>query len=334
MKNRKLITGNNREKNKGLKKIFVICLGILLTANNLSLFGQNQYFPFPTDTATWSEFCGHFETYPYPHWEYTTGRFFINGDSTIDSKEYSMIFGYYGPSEVIDTANASLMGGLREDSLKNIYFLPMFPDPDCICYKCSINPFPPEYVLYRFDLDVGDTAFIGHSQSPFVVSDIDSIQIDSYYRKKYSFSSNNRWTERYWIEGIGSSYGLFGPMCDDPFEGYVELLCYEDPITGYSKYGYCLQWYYVSVSEKQEKIVFSISTNPTNNKLQFKLNNNTTWTEIRLYNTSGLLVNTLNFLPGQNAYIMNIDNFPSGLYIAVLLDNGQIIDKAKVIINN
>ena len=332
MENWKTQTDNNKKKNLSLKKLIVACFGIVLLSMNMPLIGQQQYFPFPTDSAKWSEWCGSSETYPYPHWEYTTTRFFLNGDTTIDSKEYALIYGYSSPSEIIDTTTASLMGGLREDSLKNIYFIPMITDPGCVCNKCNISPFPPEYILYSFDLEVGDTAFIGPSQHPFVVSTIDSILIDSNYRKKYSFSSYNKWTDRYWIEGIGSSYGLFGPMCDDPFEGYVELLCYEDQITNYSKYGYCYEWYYVSVPEINKDDLFIAYSNPDYEKLYFKLKPSVKGTEIQLYNISGNKLKSLTCKSGQDEYIMDLNNIPSGLYIAVLLNNGQVVNRKKVIV--
>lgn len=327
-------TGNTIKKNKGIKKQIGTFLGIVLITCNLSLFAQEQYFPFPTETATWSEFCGHFEKYPYPHWEYITIRFFIDGDTTIDSKEYSLIYGYRSPNEEIDTSYATLMGGLREDSLKAIYFLPMFPDPDYQCYMCGIHPFGPEYVIYQFGLEVGDTAFVGPFQTPLIVSNIDSILIDSSFRKKYRFSSFSRFVDRYWIEGVGSSYGLFGPMCDEAVEGYVELLCYEDQFTNYSKYGYCVQWYFVSVPENQEKSLFTISTNLNHTKLNIKTKTHKTGTEIQLFNTSGNLVKTQNCIPGQKEYTIDINNLSSGLYLVLLLENGRTIDQSKVIINH
>lgn len=331
MRYNKLINNEHMKLYGDYKMIlFVSTFCIILIASIQPMKGQQEYFSFPTDSARWSEYCGHFETYPSPHWEYTTIRYFLNGDTTIDSKEYSLIYGYVSPSEEIDTLNASLMGGLREDSLKNIYFLPILPDLSCQCYKCNIWTVPIEIVLYQFDVGVGDTAFIGPMESPWIISSIDSILIGSNYRKKYNFS----YYERYWIEGIGSSYGLFGPMCDDPFEGYVELLCYEDVTTYYSKYGYCMLWYYVSVPDIKEDDLFTVYSNPEYNRLYFKLNPSLVCTKIHLYNSSGNMLKSMNCRPGQNDYVMNFNKLTSGLYIAVLLDNGQVVDRKKVIISN
>lgn len=331
MKNNKLtiIDFIKRHSNINLS-LFVGAFCLLMFASTQPVKGQQEYFSFPTDSATWSEYCGQFLNYPSPHWEYNTMRYFLNGDTTIDSKEYSLVYGYVSPSEEIDTLNASLMGGLREDSLKKIYFLPISPDLSCQCYKCNIWPVPLEIVLYQFDVGVGDTAFIGPNESPWIVSSIDSILIDSNYRKKYNFS----YYGRYWIEGIGSSYGLFGPMCQDPFEGYVELLCYEGVTTYYSKYGYCMLWYYVSVPDINEDDLFTVYSNPDYNRLYFKLNTSVKGTEINLYNNSGNLLKSLNCRPGQNDYVMDFNKLPSGLYIAVLLNNGQVVDRKKVFVNN
>ncbi|MEO5673801.1 MAG: T9SS type A sorting domain-containing protein [Chitinophagales bacterium] len=58
-------------------------------------------------------------------------------------------------------------------------------------------------LLYDFDLHVGQTLTYPHQR---YLTSIDSILLsDGSYRRRFVFSSND-----YWIEGIGSVFGLFG----------------------------------------------------------------------------------------------------------------------------
>lgn len=76
-----------------------------------------------------------------------------------------------------------------------------------------------------------------------------------------------------------------------------------------------------------------VRPNPAMNKLHFTLGDLVNGTEIRLYNTSGNKVKTLNLVSGVKAYTMDISTLPPGLYVAVLLNIGRINDKLKVVIS-
>ena len=76
-----------------------------------------------------------------------------------------------------------------------------------------------------------------------------------------------------------------------------------------------------------------VRPNPANSKLFFTLGDLASGTEIRLYNTSGSLVNTLKLSNGKKEYLMNISHLPPGLYVAILIDKRRINDKVKVVIS-
>jgi hypothetical protein len=77
----------------------------------------------------------------------------------------------------------------------------------------------------------------------------------------------------------------------------------------------------------------TIRPNPANNKLYFTLGEMVTATEIRLYNTSGIKVKTLKVHPSQLDYELDISSLPSGLYVAILLNRGRILEKEKIVIS-
>ncbi len=292
-----------------------------------------QYYPFPTDSAMWSVACGIFEIYPTPHHEYKTLRYFLNGDTIIDSITYSKLYEYYGSSEDIDTANSFIVGGLREDSSKHIYMFPFLSLETCI--HCGIYAYPMEFMLYRFDMEVGDTVQIGSnyvSFPDFIVKNIDSILVDQHYRKRYELQPQiSTGQNQYWIEGIGSSMGLFGPSCN-PFEGDVELLCYKDSSTVYIPGGTCFLWTFVSVPENKNKKVFKIFPNPTSGKIVVKLQDFEGNSLLKANNFLGKKIFERTILPPTSKVKIDVSTWPSGLYVFSLYEKGVVVQAEKVLI--
>lgn len=311
--------------------LFVFVVLMVLTAK-LSI--SQQYFPFPIASAMWSENCSQFEIYPYPHHEHHTIRYFINGDTLIDSISYSKLYVYGGATEEVDTTNSSLMGGLREDSLMQILFYPI--PLEYLCYHCNLNEIWAEFVLYKFGAETGDTIELGGPMNnipDYTVGVIDSILVDSKYRKRYEMIPVGiGGTYNHWIEGIGSDLGLFGPSCQ-PFEGYMELLCYEDPVTFFNPGDDgCFIWTYVSINENENQTGPQISPVPAKAKLYINLSHPTIGMSLRLINSKGQTMKQLQMEDSSKEYEINIEDYPSGLYVVVLLNNGQVINTQKVII--
>ncbi len=179
-------------------------LTILLLTISVSTFGQTSvYHPFPDSNAIWnidySEPCGFFFDQQQKFYSYT-----ISDDTTINSNLYHKI----QVPKVLLVANGSCgtngiqsgyyAGALRQDTLnKKVYFI-----------QVGSNT---EELLYDFALHVGDTAK-GYterycSSMPDIVSSIDSMLIDGTYRKRWNMNGQG-WL--YWVEGIGSRFGLLG----------------------------------------------------------------------------------------------------------------------------
>jgi len=86
--------------------------------------------------------------------------------------------------------------------------------------------YPNEVLLYDFDMEVGSTTLgsWGDCGIGLTVTDIDTVMLDSQPRQRYHLDLPGRFI----IEGIGSSAGLFGQLCQ-AFKEYGCLHVYEQP---------------------------------------------------------------------------------------------------------
>lgn len=147
-----------------------------------------EYIAFPTENATWVN------TYYSISWptenppgEYTlTGveNFCVNGEDTVINEKYYTKVSY---------CEGEYKGALRDEA-GIVYY----------CPKDSSN----ENVLYDFTVAPGDTVFDVYIEqyalSDVIIQTVDSILINSNYRKKIRLVNGAEW-----IEGIGCTQGLF-----------------------------------------------------------------------------------------------------------------------------
>src|SRR4051812_18181369 len=135
-----------------MRKLFLVLLIIFSTAG-LSFAQIN--LPFPDSTAEWSEtqivFGG-----PGDPWEYSIGKFFVDGDSSIGNQNYKKLYW----TSYCDSTPADLIGFYRIDSLKVYYrdYLPIgIPPLVVIPYALDMYNNSGEVLLYDYGLQVGDT---------------------------------------------------------------------------------------------------------------------------------------------------------------------------------
>lgn len=161
-----------------------------------------EYIHFPDSNAIWSEvFISqqpfYTETYQYG----------MIGDTLINSIIYHKI---YRLNDTIYPLNpGQYCGAIREDSEKRIFL-----------YGSECTPFglgQEEVLLYDFSKSVGDTVFVGIDgigpAGYLIINTIDSILIENNYRKTFHFTTLE---DVFWIEGIGSTRGLFSPIIELP----------------------------------------------------------------------------------------------------------------------
>jgi hypothetical protein len=163
-----------------------------------------SYTPFP-QSATWNE-VDIWQPGPTS----ITIRYYdyilVDEDTVIEQKTYQKIFR--------SDNQLTYVGGLRQTNDKRIYYYPMSDTT--------------EHLLYQFGLEVGDTLTVHKSGQPTTILEIDSVFVGITYRKRYQVQSiQGIFGPEYWIEGIGSTKGLFFPYDGYEFENSFWVCTYQ-----------------------------------------------------------------------------------------------------------
>jgi hypothetical protein len=183
----------------------IIIAWILLLAS-VSLHAQT-YIPFPTNNTIWSQRHGNGDTTPSYYYYGLAGK-----DSIINTLTYHELY------QSVDTIfqASECVGGLREDSMRRVYF-----------YDYATGH---ERLLYNFMVQPGDTVDTDPG-SAGIVSSIDSIDISGVYHRRINFQTydSSFWLYGSWVEGIGNislggllGSGMLQPTCDCA----TDLICF------------------------------------------------------------------------------------------------------------
>jgi len=181
-----------------------------------NLFGQFQ-LPFPDDSVNMSFWTQHRYTPPDPadpqqipiaNYYYM----YLNmGTDSIDGNLYHRLFTDF---------SIGCIGHYRVDGNK-VYYRSDYAEEQNSNDEHGVYP-ASEYVLYDFDLIVGDTFQLTPSYD-IILANIDSIMINGIYYRKFNFDTPvvaNLPFDYHWIEGIGSSIGFY------PYFYYFEDFLY------------------------------------------------------------------------------------------------------------
>lgn len=175
-----------------------------------------DYFPFPSDSATWYSMYSWPEMIP-PYVSYYTIKYEAIGDTVINDLTYTKLYYEY----IFDTKVRNYEGAYRVDSdHERVYFIDNYSNT--------------ESLLYDFRLTPGDTiTIIGSDYEPYnlVCLDTSSILINDISHKSYSiysYLSNGASCYTQWVKGLGS---LRIPIetdvfCGSSFEWAYDLTCF------------------------------------------------------------------------------------------------------------
>ena len=202
-----------------MKKVylgFIFCISISAGAQT------SVYHPFPDSNALWNinVICYNGSCAEWFNYKYEYGVDTIVGAYSYKQVTGNMINHSNGPICFCPTEEGG--GYLRQDtSARKVFWVQQ-------------SNFANEFLLYDFNLNVGDTMTgIPAQWCTLIVSSIDSILIGSSYRKKINFNNDpcNRFSI---IEGIGGTHGLTNNICFAM--GYeAVLICFsENDITVYN----------------------------------------------------------------------------------------------------
>lgn len=153
----------------------------LIFALTFSKAQTNVYNPFPTSNAIWTEYSNSVGTI-------SKKQYAIFGDTIINTFAFHKI--YETNLDCVDTTittnNSSLIGAIREDGFKSIYYYPFNTGVFCQANNT--------YKLYDFSKQaIGDTIKFGTAFSdcyPYqylTINIVDSILINGNYRKRWHF---------------------------------------------------------------------------------------------------------------------------------------------------
>lgn len=307
-----------------MKKFLLLIVTLFtLTANSQT----SVYHPFPDSNAVWNidsyQNCG----LGFDYWQHLYS-IIISGDTTISNVIYHKL---EVPIEVIISNGMCLasgtwtmpgyyLGSIRQDtSIRKVFFVPPL---DSI-----------EQLLYDFNMQVGDTvkgftgSFIGQAD---IVQSIDSVLVGSDYRKRWIIAPCYG---IYFIEGIGSTYGLIekSPGCATDQNSYLitcfkqnSISLYPDTVTTCNLI--------TGVKNILYKPFFTtISPNPFHTLSLLEVSSEFETAELKIYNTLGMLLKEERILH-QKSIMLNRDKLSNGIYFLQLTnENGEtIIEKFMV----
>jgi len=294
-------------------KSFVTLLFLLFLGHSYS---QN-YVPFVKEGATWINVYWQSNEYQKP--TIRVWKNFIEDDTVINNLNYKFI--YRSSADSLNYKKYKISADLiREDTNRRIY----------VIYKDQGILDSIEYLLYDFNIEIGDTIYYNTPMNgdslKYILKGIDTVQISGQNRRRYSFDRDLHTGTDYWYEGIGSiPYGFLGPHME-PFESGIFLGCYYDSII-YWRNNTGRNCSVLSVEEnKYKKPSISAYPNPTQDKVHF--NNLEPDITYRLYNTHGKLISKGDFI--SKNYI-DLTSHPKGLFLVTLSYKEKRIANFKII---
>jgi len=292
-----------------MKKItrHLLIVGILLTF--IPNVQSTTYYPFPERNATWNF---HFSLIGITESANEDYSISISGDTTINALTYHKLMSAFANT----VALKGYKGAIRQDiAAKKVYF--------------AAPTETTEQLLYDFTLQVGDTVK-GYIQANLFQKDtiksIDSVLVGTSYRKRWLLNSNYN---IFFIEGIGSTYGLFeqSPGNTPDFPDF-SINCYrENSQTLYPDSQTNCEL--INSVEYIETNSNQIRVTPNSQSGSFTITfDNADIVEIKLIDLSGKIIFEQ---PTTNKKTIMINNLQSGLYILIGKDTMNRLITKKII---
>jgi hypothetical protein len=311
-----------------MKQLFLL----LLLSSVLSYSQTNVYHPFPLENVFWNVQKGVL-------WSSVSGctcdhsnifiTYFFNGDTLANGKVFQKMYNNvhitsYGQGMYPALCNCDgptflnqFVGGIRNDTINKKVYL----------YRDSA-----EYVLYDFNLSVGDTAFKDSSIFTYgqnaLVSSIDSIMVGNSFRKKYNLLGTEC-NSVYMIEGIGLSFGPIDfATC---FEDASYLTCFSNDSITFSTTNWSGQCEFVGIEHPIKLTSFKLYPNPTSGNFKIDMERRMYNAEFKMYDQLGREVKSMRNINGNSIQIEN-SALPRGIYKINIVESNKVILSQKLIL--
>ncbi|GEM_PF-616835 len=327
-----------------MKKFLLV---LMIFCFSMGLKSEN-YHPFPTENAIWHSIASQCPNELFSH------KYFINGDTIIENETWQKIYftnNYLG--DVDFKGDMNYIAAIRENEQKQIL---------------AKIPHLPEFVLYDFSLEIGDTIWYEHvaesavdGNYPFyfdddfysphykVVVDKDSVLLENgEYRNRltlYSYVDHygNIKITNHWIEGFGCTRwsGLFHPIVVirlDNGDGVSFACLMQDDEVIYLNNPYCddcLCETFTSIDHiDYSNELLTVYPNPSKGNLTIAISESATGNLVlRISDVSGNKIIEQR-IRNQKEINLNLGNYNSGFYFIQLLDvdRNKLIATEKIII--
>jgi len=283
----------------------------------ISHLSFSQNFDFSSDSdANWT-----INAFSYGYC-YKINPFGIIGDTLIENNVYHKI--YQSNDSIWNPLNSKYFCAFRQQNEK--WFFVNKEDTT-------------QYLLYDFNVSVNDT--IQFNGNPWTFTDfetmgkviaVDSVLIQDLYRKRIQVTSITGGFSEYWIEGIGSTNGLFY-SANYWFDSEYQLMYfYENDSLLYENepYGECL---YLPLGNEEIELDTTIEVypNPAHDKTTLNVNDlNFKAFNVELYNSNGQLIDSK--LDNYSTINFELSNYTAGLYLLKIeLENNDVVTKKLII---
>jgi hypothetical protein len=239
--------------------------------------------------------------------------YLIDGDSLLNIVEYKKVY-------ISNAGSEYFYGLLREDTTDQ---------------KVYINLGNGENLLYDFSLEVNDTASVygAGDVHGIVVTEVSFVLVNGTERKKIVFDELNGWSPGYWIEGVGSVYGLpdaalgqitdYSPVLSCFYEG--NNLAWDNPDNEDLQCGSTL------ASNEIEQVELNFFPNPASELLNFILPHTASGKPIRveIFFSTGQLCWSENITSTQ----LNISKLEKGIYSIRISNSEKILGVEKLVVH-
>ena len=290
------------------------------------------YFKFPDSNAVWTESLGF------------VAKYAVKGDSLYNTLTYKKYYIVNDTNLSIATYNYFAM--VRQDiTSKKVYAIKGGTTYERLLYNFNLSVNDSVRVT---PLDFGYPGTTGYNSNGYKLKVIakDSVLLNSQYRKRLKldcYPNGWGWTNpEYWIEGIGSTFGIFGAG----LSGYIItdvcfpiLLCQkQNGVLNYLNptYNSCFAIpCTVGLNELiTNNVVLKIVPNPTTDNVNLTLENikftfKMESLQCSIINTFGQIVQTTNIQNQTTA--LNISNLQNGIYFLKVFDKNKLIGTTKII---
>ena len=189
--------------------------------------------------------------------------------------------------------------------------------------------FGKDYPLYDFSLNEGDTASVYCGDVKLIVTLVDTLILEGIKQKRIFFNGYNNGLS-YWLEGMGSTMGLFDhvekiPTCSCYSRQFV-CFCHNDTVLYlHPAFSECPQADFSSINEIKQDMV-NISYNPTEHTISitspYLIN------QVKIVNSSGVLLQKEQ-INGKYQTIVRAEHLPeTGVCVAqIIFQDGRTVSK-------